>query len=1457
MASSADQKFEQTWNQIVSWAQDNNLPASSYTPVYQLDQQRLANGEQGMSVSEITRGIIAANNPDAANVTLTPSDQTTAGAVFSNARNDFRSIMTGLDPIDWPSEIKSLVGNTITDASKGNVSGLMTNSLFSVAVPGLQDLGMLTQYGLSPKGLVEGAKTLAEHPLIALLDIAPFGGSGRLARTVARTRFGGAVEAANTLGMTADQFKAANFRDILSSLPAPKRWQRPMLDPRTGRPVGGGGAPPVTVGAVLTKWAQERPAWSMLSKPVQKIMRGMSVVDERQTAMYQEMFAPLQALENAATPDDMAMANNIWKVHQEKGTPLDELLRDPKVSPMVRKLVEEQGRTARFLTEIHLASGDVVPVLHPDGSVDLFARAVPKELGQARDGVASAYKDVIDQLGGANEHVQAIGALEAQVPQMTKLATTAVQAVQKMVDDKTAPEQRDLLENLRSSYSPEGRLRRQPSYGTKGDVVEQVFGAGSPAERVATALQAKDLALAGTIAQDVVGRMDRWGPFSVDAAELAPLRAARQAMGQVADWFKAYQHRLTEFNKYVETETRRTPHEIAERETFWRNEKDSLDKKQNRERITLHEEHKAKIEQLDSHRNNELAQNQQSVAQFYIRAQDRFVAEARRAVPEAQRIARLQRGADEAAARMWGEDGIRQIELNAQRARDDATALYESKRDALAKRHAAEQQQLADRRETQEGYEGPLVRSLRRYQDQMAAYMKAVYDNPSDVYRDMRLDLFNNRLLASEYRSSLTKALDAKLIAQGLQAKDRAEFLRQDPAILAQEFRQVLKEALHGPTWDMSPALAGALKQIDAEVTESAAVELTRLRGLGYRPEWIPTASAFTKEPGRISASLMGEAPHIDAAHERMNDMTGKLHDVGLGLRKDAAQVLRRDGFREVVTEHFAPYVRSDEEMAAWLQRLGLFREYDPSKIQNVGMLSLALKQFGLVEFDPNRGFGFKLPRYATGKFYIPASLVDVVKRLEDENSRPAGVLDKGTDLFRLSILGLSPRYTAHIIFGGGLMLALRSTTHLPQMLVAGARALREGTVPMDAFRNMSFAQDAPLREQMTVLQHAAGQTAGIAAVQENMAQLADKLGTTVGKLAPVHWLRTAAEMNLRFTHYVTELYSAAAYLDYSARAERRGTFLDEVTGKTRTMTPARAREEGIAHVTEVFGNLRAMTPMERYFARRFMPFYGWTKHILRYVASYPFDHPYKAMVLGLIADDQISSIDPGLPARTMEYTLFFGKPNAAGQVLGLDLRFLDPFRDTASYAGLAGWISALNPMILAPAAMLDPSIVYGSLPLYPNSSFDNFYGIDVAGTQGNVLTGLEQYMPQLGGLDNLYQAATGLRTAAQRNPASFWRQTLESLNIPFLPTPSASPKQMAATDEIDRYHVAAAAAQNAFQTGNFSGLAGYSNVPNPLNAEYDITPEQLQAVYNNALAANPGVPPSESLAPPPPPPGL
>jgi hypothetical protein len=352
----------------------------------------------------------------------------------------------------------------------------------------------------------------------------------------------------------------------------------------------------------------------------------------------------------------------------------------------------------------------------------------------------------------------------------------------------------------------------------------------------------------------------------------------------------------------------------------------------------------------------------------------------------------------------------------------------------------------------------------------------------------------------------------------------------------------------------------------------------------------------------------------------------------------------------------------------------------------------------------------------------------------------------------------------------------------------------------------------------------------------------------------PIHALRALADINFRFTNYVRSMEAAVAYLDGAAKVARRDgkvTIEDSETGKMVEVSSERAVKEGVHHVQQVFGNLNRMAPLERQIAQSIMPFYGWQKHILGYVLSFPFDHPYRAMILSQLAFNSSQAVPLAYPIR-LQLLMFLGSPDGQGNVNAVDIRSLDPFRDVANYATWTGFFESLNPALTAPLAMAFGSqAIYGSSSLYPGVTYNAFYGIQTSTSGGSWINGLEQWVPQAGAVASAAQAAGGLRSEWKTDRSAAIKSMLESLNIPFV-TPPVNLKQLAAKDEDARFETAKTAAYNAFSSGDFSGLQGYTTVPNPLNDAYQITPAQLEALYAQAQQSNPGVAPIESLLPPP-----
>ena len=516
---------------------------------------------------------------------------------------------------------------------------------------------------------------------------------------------------------------------------------------------------------------------------------------------------------------------------------------------------------------------------------------------------------------------------------------------------------------------------------------------------------------------------------------------------------------------------------------------------------------------------------------------------------------------------------------------------------------------------------------------------------------------------------------------------------------------------------------------------------------------------------------------------------------------------------------------------------------------------------FKMQAFDPESVFGWTLPKWDQ-EMYIPKSIADSLDKMLDKGQFPLqGFYSGVTKLFRTSILNYSPRYTAHVGLGGTFLLALHASPYVIHAIPKAWNDMRNtGDVPRESFQGAAQRSMDPVEYRKTVSGTILG-TSGRAfhehmgaestrwPVEENIEK---KQGVKLAAATGYHYLKAIGDLNIKVTTYMAQFQRAVAYEDYLQKGLRTGKFTDPATGKVTEMTMDRARKEAEENMLHVMGDNRAMTPLERSWLNQIFPFYGWTKHILHFVMSYPSDHPFRTQMLAVMAEQNSNDVPAGLPTR-IQLLMFLGSPDVEGNVTAIDVRSMDPLRDVANYATLAGVISSLNPVLSAPLAVIDPNIIFGGNPLYPNVTYDQFYGIEAAGSQGSPLTALEQVVPQVTALDAALNLSGQFRNEAATNPNAFAKTIFSALNIPFAQVQHLNLKQIAAKDELDRYHVTSQAASNAFQSGDFSTIAPLSSVPDPLNADYDVSPKNLSELYNQLLQQYPGQPPSETALPPPP----
>jgi hypothetical protein len=1457
--------FQADWDKAVAWAQSEGVGQPAINAVYDLDAQRLANGDYPMSAAERNRELIAAQNPNA--VTPNPSDNPQPSNVFNNAKRDLTMIGTGLEP-------QHLLGG-LFDMAKNTVEGLMDPHRLSgptlgqtvgnwlddtalALVPGAADVGRVLEADPTLSGDA-GAKALADDPLVSALDLIPGGKVAEL--------FGGTEVAARIA-------QRAGLADGAQLGKGPVGLGLSILG---NTKVGG------KIGLSIDQAGQATLGKLGLSDALDSLTRNARGLGTSQTVAdlaqdYSQSVAEGQSVESyieydwaqklkRLNPAQQAKVTDILRTAQEKGIPLEVLTRqagDPQVTEAIDSALDGPLRHQR---DLNMAADLVTPVhSFADGKTHWYTTAQDQAVLDARKAASDAVQRALHGDSARPGEPSGLVGVERLTAADTRLSETTGPALAQLGQSIDQADQALSDPNLSLPGSPNlvkqgerasGKDRFLPAAViSKQSQIKVVLGM---ARNFQEALEDGNYDKVAEFGPQLRRRLSEWDFASADAKDFAPLMAVRDAVEKVTKIGRMRQQIEDKVTAEIAGQRKATVGELKEIRAAHDVARNTLKGRQQTERKALTDGfYYSNLQKIVSLRDTHLLKNDRLRAQYVELIRSRGDNAAVRATPaQLEAIMADVRRQEREILVKW-RDSAKQINDRYGTEMDKARTIQKAELAQLDLRHTTEREALEDRMGAHTEMVGEVAKNLRALAREIRGFSKAVWDHPSDQWRDVALVAYDKALMAHDATQELIAETEAKFSKNA--SAERLADLRANPRILAEMVHLHFRQLRNDP--NLPPDMAEMYDDLDRQFTKSALDQVHTLQVQDRLPPYIPAADPFdASTEGRVkgfSIPIGQGIPHVDAAAAKVWDMTPRTYEIGVAVHKGLDQILTRNATIEFAETHLVPRsVSADQVQAAVEQYFGV-EKLDRTSANYQGFLDqVAREHFNLVRFDPQARFGFTLPRWEGRSMYMDAGMARALEKMYSQRGK-RGLLGGVNNVFRYSVLGLSPRYTAHIIFGGGFMLAARSTPYMVKMLGDAWRGVKDGSLDPAIYRLGTPAEEGAMRFALNTHAHESGKSLAKIAAWDHI----QTVQLVAGKANPIHWAKALADINYNFTSNVRHMMSAVAYLDGAAKAERRGTFLDPVSGQELSMTAERAAYEGMHHVYEVFGNLHRQTPLARSISQSILPFYGWTKHILQYALTMPIDHPFRAMVLSNLAYQDSNDVPLGLPQR-IQFLFFFGAPDSQGNATAVDLRFLDPFRDIGTYGHLGGWIEGLNPVIQGVGAMVDPELTYGSNTLYPSLSYDPSYGIETAGLQGTLLSAVSQVIPQAGALGQAIDAATQSRTLLSTNPSAWRKDLFESLEIPFLNVGNVNVKQLAAHDEQARYEVAYQAAQNAFSapgqqgTGVEQALNGYASVPDPLNPDYEVTPAQLQTVYDQALAQYPGLPPSESLISPPTPSGF
>ena len=1397
VSKSLDTQFNADWEKAVAFAQLHGIGKDAITPIYQQDAQRLADTGIPMSNAERTRALLAAKNPN--NVTPVPSDKPNPASFLGNARTDLRNIFTGLAPNHLiPSIAKTAVDTVLHPDTWINP---LENVAKGVTTGNLGDI----KKGLEQAG---GANSILNW-IPGVYDLSELASGG------------------------IDQVLE---HPIISALNV---------------------APFAPAGRVLTLAASEARVASMASRLG---------------------FSSPEAFTNASLPQmagTWVMARNISKVAD-----------DGTITPLIPGI------------------GKLTTALVDDNKKPLTVKGAFQFWASNHSGVSKTVANIAAGLFdmrnyGQDAHIYSVGPWAEAMKKLQTSNPDEYEQVLRLMSDTTLRKtdqtpadimrNMDLSEDARTAYDlgmDDQALNE--SRAATGQMVSIV----GPRYKLDNGQYTRNqdwFAASGVKAQVIVNHDAFLGDLQGLMKEMLPLNELSQQAAQMDKAIPALQRQL----EVTRAASLKVPSmgDSAQLKVQY----PDIAKELGRAAISLDraKENVFGDAGIVDKLNKALSPSDEyGVLKTHQNYGD-VVELSRLAIGDLQRTSFAQIDAGlrpeflDAKATLeqiheWGKERLRienrftdqMLGKNYRRFQRDATAAVTTEKEgveAASKTTGLEVPKYkkrpkdpakAEAREAHMAKRSAVLDALHKTIGSYRKFEDAWWDQPADKWRSVMRDYMIEQVLKIAGKTDRIAQASDRLRDLDYSERQIADYLSDEKRLAA----FIWQDSLDAHTDPHMPIIDD--EEFD-RITYGAIDHVRQLKEQGYDVSYLPvlrSQNLSAEQPGRYGAGVQKRIAELSSTKRRaMTMITPERYDVVLQVSEKTREAIDQSLTIEFAATHLDPLVRTQGEAAKWANNAyrDEYANLDPNKRNFQDLQHEHFNRLGLSRWNPREKMGFSLPRWGNEDVYVPAGIAKALDELLDgKKFRADSVYDKGTNLFRFSILALSPRYTAHIVFGGLFLLALRSDPRILSKFGDAYKMVKEGTTPRELRQGATEigVEHLPTNPVDRTL-HELNSRGAVQGVHTLVQEILGQDGIIWSKASPVEWTRALGELNYRFTNFVSSMYRAAAMLDYSAKAEKRGYFDDPVTGQRIAMTKERAQDEGIRHAQKVMGNLKAMTPLERSWFMRIMPFYGWTRHILDYVLTYPVDHPYRASFLSTQAALNSDSVAKSIDTRIL-FMFFMGSPDAQGNVKGVDTRFLDPLRDVANYASWSGWISALNPAIEAPLAMIDPNLVYGSTSLYPNVTYDQFYGIETSAPQGNsLLTGASQFVGQIGALEAGIQLAGNYRSLATKNPNQFYKTVFESLNIPFAQVQDLNLKQLAVKGELARYRVAETAANNAWTqpgmggTGIEKSLAGYASVPDPLNTDYEVTPAQLQNLYNALLAAYPGQNPSDAAIAPPTPP--
>jgi hypothetical protein len=609
----------------------------------------------------------------------------------------------------------------------------------------------------------------------------------------------------------------------------------------------------------------------------------------------------------------------------------------------------------------------------------------------------------------------------------------------------------------------------------------------------------------------------------------------------------------------------------------------------------------------------------------------------------------------------------------------------------------------------------------------------------------------------------------------------------------------------------------------------------------GFDPSYVPTFTITQSEKLNRGVRLSNKLQKASYQYTRAN-WSNTVNDISMGLNLYQYEHVRNLAVKEIY-DHFVksgiavPYqtLRDRVTFAKEAIAKGIRTTIDPEMRDKLSVAN-AEDEFihtHYVPFDPENSFvdnpGAMETSNHPNAYWISRDHAQLLQSLIRDQS--LGVFDEANKIFKTTILTLSPRFFAHVLIGGMTMGIGATDLSLVKDFWKAFKETREAT---KAGKLPRYSDLIPRNSTGDV----AG--AGISLQQGHMAANAiveagmlRKFGKRLSEFPPIERFNRLVELTREYEEIVIHSQRMATMMWY----ERHG--VQDV-------------ETQVALQNKVYSDLNAMSPVERTLIKRFIPFWAFESHIMRYIMRYPIDHPTRMTFLANYAHQHIQDSNSNLP-QTLNY--LFPVITTKGGTWMIDYRQWDPFRTAFNYFTMTGLIQGLNPIVQALMTSAGIDTTTGSASAFMPTTFNALYASQSTSRSNTWLNLLETVIPQSQILDHFAHWSYNNKQLSRYDPKYNSAQSIGNLiNFPWIPQ-QINMMQYMAKGAVAKYRQAVTDVNNALATGNFSILDTYnSNVP---YYGYMVSPQLIEQLYKQAQqlsTANPntlGIAPKALITPP------